>query len=152
MDTFTWKTYGHIHTEKNSDWYWIVGIITITIAIISVFMNNIVFAVLVIVGSFAMALFASKKPAIVDVTVSKNGVAFGKTFYNFNELESYWVETRDGLPRLILKSKRVFIPNITILIDESVDSENLKFFLQKHLGTEEDTEPIFEKILIYLGF
>lgn len=152
MENFTWKTYEHIHTEKTPDWYWIVGIVTVTVAIISIFLNNIIFAVLTIIGSFALSLFASKKPAIVSVTVSKNGIAFGKNFFNYPDIESFWVETRDGLPRLIIKTKRVFIPNVTILLDESIDPDNLRFFLRKYISVEENTEPAFEKILIYLGF
>jgi hypothetical protein len=151
MDTITWKTYEHIHTEKTSDWYWIVGIVTITLAIISIFLNNIIFAVLIVVGSFSLSLFASKKPAVVDVTVSKNGIAVGKNYYQYSDIESFWVETRDAYPRLILKTKKVFVPFTAVLLADT-DPDNLEFFLRKNIKTEEHIEPFFEKLLIYLGF
>ncbi|MFZ2523654.1 MAG: hypothetical protein WAW92_04700 [Minisyncoccia bacterium] len=151
MDNITWKTYEHIHTDKTSDWYWIVGIITISLAIISILLNNIIFAILIVVASFTLSLFASRKPNVVNVTLSDAGVAVGTVFYPYEELISYWVEIRDAHPRLIIKSKKAFMPFIGVLLDD-VDPDKVGEFLGRHLANEENIEPFFEKLLIYLGF
>lgn len=152
MDSITWKTFEHNYTEKTTDWYWIVGIVTISITIISVLMNNIIFAVLVLVASFTMSLFASRRPAVVDVVLNATGITFGQTFYSYSSLKSFWVETRDANPRIILETKRVFMPFSTIVIDDDVRPEDVEKFLRKYLKVEEHIEPFFEKLLVYLGF
>ncbi len=151
MDSITWKTFEHIHTEKTSDWYWIVGIITISLAIISILLNNIIFAILIVVASFTLSLFASKKPSVVDVTLSNAGIAVGQIFYQYSDLVSYWVETRDAHPRLIIKSSKVFMPFISVLLDDA-DPDKVNEYLKERLRNEENIEPFFEKLLIYLGF
>ncbi len=152
MDSITWKAFEHNYTEKTTDWYWIVGIVTISITIISVLMNNIIFAVLVLVASFTMSLFASRRPAVVNVTVSSTGIAFGQTFYPYSTLKSFWIETRDNNPRMILETKRVFMPFTTIPIDDDIKTEDVEKYLRKYIKIEEHIEPFFEKLLVYLGF
>ncbi len=151
MEKITWKTFEHIHTDKTNDWYWIVGIVTITLATISIILNNIIFGILIIVASFALTLHASRKPNLIDIVVGPTGILVGKILFPYTNLESFWVETRDGHPRLILKSKKVFMPFISILLEDT-DPDEVHDYIGKYLKIEEHIEPLFEKILIYLGF
>ena len=147
----SWKAKGHLHTEKTSDWYWIVGIITVSIAIVSIILNNIIFAILIIVSSFTLSLFASKKPEILDMEIDSVGISVGKTRYPYKNLQSFWVETREFHPKIILKSKKIFMPFIVVLI-EDIDEEMVRQKLLEHLPEEEHIEPFLEKLLIYFGF
>lgn len=151
METITWKTYEHIHTDKSSDWYWIVGVVTVTIAIIAILLNNIIFAVLILIGSFTLTLLASKKPNLVNVTISSTGIMFNKTLFAYSGIESFWVETRDSYPRLLLKPKKLFAPFIVILLEDA-DPDDVRDILEKKLPAEEHAEPLLEKLLIYFGF
>lgn len=152
MERLSWRTVEYIHTDKTSDWYWIVGIITISIAVIAIILNNIIFAILVIVSSFTLSLFASRKPDVVPVVIDNLGVTFGKTHYPYLHLDSFWIETRDNLPRLLLKSKKLFMPYIVIHLEDEVGPNEIRAMLVNHLTEEEHTEPLMEKVLIYFGF
>lgn len=151
MEKISWRTIEYLHTEKNSDWYWIVAIITISIAIISIILNNVIFAILIIVSSFTLSLFASRKPEVVDVEINNLGVVVGKDHFPYRNLESFWIETRDSNPRILLKSKKILMPFIVVLIDET-EPEKIRTFLLKYLQEEEHTEPFLEKVLLYFGF
>ena len=151
MNKISWQAHEYLYSEKTADWYWIVAIITISIAIIAIILNNIIFAILIIVSSFTLSLFASRKPEIITVEISPSGVTVGKTHYPYAHLDSFWVETREIAPKIILKSKKVFMPFIAILIDE-VDPEEVRHVLLQHLPEEEHVEPFLEKLLIYFGF
>ncbi len=151
MEKISWETIEYLHKEKTADWYWIVGIVTISIALISIILNNVIFAILIIVSSFTLSLFASKKPGLIIVDMSNVGVMVGKNSYLYKDLESFWIETRDSYPRILLKSKKVFMPFIMILI-EDIEPEQIREFLSKHLPEEEHTEPLLEKLLLYFGF
>lgn len=151
MDRISWETVEYLHTDKTSDWYWIVGIITVSIAVIAVILNNVIFGILIVVASFTLSLFASRKPDIVSVNIDNLGITFGRSHYSYTDLDAFWVETRDSLPRILLKSKKTFMPYIVILIEDESPNE-IKHILSQHLKEEEHTEPLMEKILMYFGF
>ncbi len=151
MKNLTWETDEHLYTEKTADWYWIVGIITISIAVISIILNNLIFAILIIVSSFTLSLFASKRPQIIKVSIDNSSVTIGKTRYPFSELESFWVETREHIPKMLFKSKKVFMPYIVVFIEEHSPDE-VREVLLEHLHEEEHVEPFLWKLLQYLGF
>ena len=118
MTKLSWETLEYFHTEKTTDWYWIVGIVTISVAIISIILNNLIFAILILVSSFVLSLFASRKPAVIRIEIDDNGVKVGKTFYPYSSLESFWIETREFHPKILIKSKKVFMHLIVIFIEE----------------------------------
>lgn len=151
MEKISWQTVEYFHTHKNSDWYWIVGIVTISFALIAIILNNLVFGILILVSGFTLSLFASRRPGIVNVEISNTGVTFGDKHYSYSTLDSFWVETREGHPRLFLKSKEVFSPYIVIFIEEE-DPEEIHHVLSEKLREERHTESLLEKIMMYLGF
>lgn len=152
MKEIFWKAPLHIHTEKGQDWYWIVSIITITIAVISIVFNNILFAILILVGVFTMMLYSSKKPDIVSMSVSDKGVRINDLFYYYDKLESFWIEDKDLLPRILLRSKNKFSFHITMLLPEDADVNSIRNILLEHIEEEKMSEPFIEKLLIYFGF
>lgn len=151
MEKLSWHTHEYHHTEKTVDWYWIVSIVSISVAIIAIILNNIIFAILIIVSAFTLMLFASKRPEIIEVTIENTGVTIGKYHYPYSNLESFWIETKEHIPRMIFKSKKIFMPLIVVFI-EDVPAEKIHEQLSKNLKEEEHSEPFLEKLLIYLGF
>ncbi len=151
MRKLSWETAEYYHTEKTADWYWIVAIVTITVAIVSIILNDLIFAILIIVSSFILSLFAARRPNLMKVELDDNGITFGKTNYPYSYLESFWVETREIHPKILVKSKKMLMHLIAIFIEE-VPPEEVREFLKQHLPEEEHHEPFLEKLLIYLGF
>ncbi len=151
MDKISWQAPEYIHREKTTDWYWIVAIVTISVALISVIFGNLIFAILIIISSFALSLFAGRKPHVIDMEINNVGITVGKAHHPYGLLDSFWIETRDKHPRIILKSNKTFSTLITVLIDEN-HAEEIRAKLGEHLPEEEHTEPVLEKLLIYLGF
>lgn len=153
MDKLSWNTIEYLHQEKTADWYWIVGIVTISIAIVSIIMNNIIFAILIIVSAFILTLFASRKPQEIEIDIDNMGIRVGKTLYPYRNLDSFWVETRENNDRILIKSKKLFMPLIIAFIEETqVQPGDVRALLLKHLQEEEHSEPFVEKLLVYLGF
>ena len=151
MEKIEWQSPQHIHTEKTNDWYWIVGIITVTIALIAIILNNVIFAILILVSSFTLSLLAKHEPEIVTNEIGPKGVKKGSMFYPYENLESFWVEAGDGYPRIIFKQKQKLSQYLTILIERE-DAENMATLLSEHMAEEKMSESIFEKLLIYFGF
>ena len=150
-EKLTWQAPEYLYRQKTADWYWIVAIVTISISLIAIILNNIIFAILIIVSSFTLSLFASRHPKIINVEVDENGVTVDKTRYSYANLDSFWVETGQAHPKVLLKAKKILMPYIVILIND-IEPEEVKLVLFKHLQEEEHTEPLLEKFLIYFGF
>jgi hypothetical protein len=150
-EPLSWQAPQHLYKEKTSDWYWIVGIVTLSIALIAIILNNVIFAILIIVSAFTLSLYASKKPEVVTVKIDGKGIVVGETRYPYENLDSFWVETREMYPKVLFKSKKLLMPFIVVLI-EDVEPEEIRETLLRYLPEEEHIEPLLEKILMYLGF
>lgn len=151
MNKIEWLAPEHIHTEKNPDWYWVVGIITITIVLIAIIMNNIIFGILILISGFTLSLLASRKPKDILVTIDDLGIRVGTLNYPYKGIESFFVETRDNYPRILIKTDKYLSPLIKILIDIEMADE-IEEKLSEHIQKEDLSESIFEKLLIYAGF
>lgn len=147
----SWQTVEYLHTEKTTDWYWIVSIVAISIAVIAIILHNLIFGILIIISSFTLLLFAGRKPETITVEINNLGVTVGKTRYPYGDLESFWIETREAYPKVLLKSKKVFMPFVVVLMND-VNHEQIHAVLEQHLPEKEHTEPFLEKLLLYLGF
>ena len=155
MQQISWRAPEYIHTHKTADWYWIVGIVTLSIAIIAVIFNNLIFGILVIVAAATLSMHASRPPRKIDIVISQLGVRIGNVFYPYDELESFWIETEDMPtvihPKIIFKSKKKLMFLITALL-ENQNPDEIEEYLAQHLPKIEHTEPFLEKLLVYFGF
>ncbi len=151
MERISWQTIEYLHSKKSADWYWIVGAVAISIAVISIILNNLIFGILIIVAAFTLALFASKPPRVLDVEIGNHGVSLNHLYHPYSELDSFWIEIDDPHPKIILKSKKVLAPFTTIFI-EDIPPEEIHGILSRNLREEKHVEPFLEKLLVHLGF
>lgn len=150
----TWETVDHIKEEKSSDWFWIVSIVAISIAILAIFFNNILLALLILLAAFTAFMLAHSVPRIIGYEISRKGVRAGDVIYSYGSLDSFWVIDEDGYDRdrILLKSKRMFMPLIVIPLGEGADPEEIRDYLLEYLDEEEMYEPFSEHIMNWLGF
>jgi len=146
-----WEAHEYFHTEKTVDWYWAVGIISVSIAVVAIILNNVIFGILVILGAFTLSIFASKRPDLAQIELNDKGIILHKYYYPYPSLESFWVEENDNHPKILIKSKKTFLPLINIPLGET-SGENVRNFLLNHLNEKEYMEPLLTKVMEYLGF
>ncbi|PIT96604.1 hypothetical protein COT82_02320 [Candidatus Campbellbacteria bacterium CG10_big_fil_rev_8_21_14_0_10_35_52] len=148
-----WSAYEHKHIRKSSDWFWVFGIIAATGIIISIIFNNILFAIVILTGTFALAINIAKKPNAINFKINKRGVIINNKLYLFNSLESFWVEDNQeyGAPKLLIKSKKLLATHIIIPIKQVSPSE-VRDYLVKYLDEKEDSEPLSQKIVEFFEF
>ncbi|MFA6430608.1 MAG: hypothetical protein WC229_03225 [Candidatus Paceibacterota bacterium] len=147
-----WHTLEYKKREKTTDWYWAVIIIAISIVIISIMMDNVLFAILVVLAVTSLLMFSNREPVVIEVEISGKGVRVEKELYPFISLEAFWVDAIDeDEPKIILKSKKVVMPLIVIPIDE-YNHEDIRLVLLDKLEEKELHEPLPQKIMAKLGF
>src|ERR1700722_18347164 len=107
-----WDAREYHHIEKNSDWFWSLGIITATIVVLAILFGDILFAVFILLGALAAGIYAGREPETIHYELQHKGVLAGDYFYPYHTLQSFWVDEDRPHPKLILNSKKVFSPHI----------------------------------------
>ena len=148
-----WQSHEYEYVEKDADWYWAVGIITVAGAVVSFIVGNILFGIVIILGGFSLALHAAKKPDIQNFEINQRGIMIDNTLYPYVALESFWVDDLTSPhPKIILRSVKALMPYIIIPYPPEEDPEEIRTYLGYYLPQEEMYEPISHKLAEYLGF
>ncbi len=150
----SWVAADHIKKEKTSDWFWIVGIVGIGAAILSIYFNNFLFALLILIGLFAIFMQANDEPKDKNFEINRKGVVVGSTLYPYSSLESFYIIDEDGWDRdrILIKSNKMLMPLIVIPLGESADIDSISNYLLEYLNEEELEESAVDKIAILFGF
>jgi hypothetical protein len=133
------------------DWYWAVGIIAVSIAATAYILDNILFAVFIVISTIVLFLRTLQKPREMTYSITQKGIWINKEFHGFRTLESFWIDDQEDPPLLLLKSKTLLMPLLSIPL-EDVDHEALQAYLVLVLPEVEMHEPFSKRIMEYLGF
>jgi hypothetical protein len=148
-----WQTFEYEERERTPDWFWAVGIITVSIAVASIIFNNVLFAIVILLGGFALSLYAARPPREIDVVLDDMGIRVEKFFYPYRTLESFWVEETEHRARVLIKSQRLIMPYIILPINETeIEPEEIEKYLGRYLPRVFHSESLFHHIMEYLGF
>lgn len=151
--SIVWQSPEYTYRENSVDWFWAVGIIATTTAIVSIVYGNILFAIFIIIGAFTLLMYAARRPRTVNFTLNERGIYINKILYPFNTLDSFWIHKYDKTAdKLIIKSKKMLMPYISIILPNDDSAEDIHRFIIKYLPEEEHRESMPEAIMEYLGF
>jgi hypothetical protein len=146
-----WTAPTHLYVEKKSDWYWTVGIITLALAVVAFMFDQVITAIFIIVAATTLVLHSSKEPQRIEYEINDRGIMAGTVLYPFLALESFWIP-HDELPhKIILKSRKFFMPYIVIYIND-IDPESVREILLTYISETEHHEPFLKKLLERAGF
>ncbi len=152
--TITWQAHEYFHQEKSSDWYWGLGIVAITAAVLAIILGNTLFALVILLFAFAASMQAHRKPKLVTFEVTPRGVVINHLLYPYSTLESFWIgeqHLKKPDPKILIKSKRWLLSYLHLPV-EGVDVEEIRDYLLLYIKEEELEESVFEKLLEYFGF
>ena len=147
-----WEAPEHHHREKTSDWYWILGIIALAGAIVSIIFNNILFSIVILLGAFTMVLASYRTPRILEYEISVRGIRIRKDFHPYSTLDSFCLDESNPIgPQLIVKSKKLLMPLLILPIPEEY-LHHIETIVASRLREEHMEEPFSHHLMEYLGF
>jgi hypothetical protein len=147
-----WDAHEYEHKERGRDWFWAVGIITLSIAVASIIFGNIIFAILIILSAFSLSIFINRPPEVIHASIDQRGVTRGNTLYTYGSLDSFWIDTEHPQRKIIIRSKKILMPLIIVPLGDDIDIDRLENTLSKYLSVEYMRLPLVEYLLEYLGF
>jgi hypothetical protein len=147
---FEWEALEYPHREHTVDWYWGLGVSSIVLAGISIYMSNTLFAILVIAGSLAIGIMAMRTPRAEKYLVGEKAISIGDKKLWYSDIESFYISERENGVKLIIAGKHLFSTYIVIPVHDH-DPDVLRAFLLRRLPEVHHEEPILNIIVERLG-
>ena len=149
--TLEWRTLEYEERERHSDWFWMVGLVALLGIIISVVMQNFLFAVVIIIATFSVMMYAVRKPEVINIAIGRRGVMVKKQFYPYRNISAFAIRDDEFPHHLILHINRLFLPHITIDL-EDISPDLVRSYLEEFLPEEPYEEHFLDLMSNRLGF
>ena len=149
--TYAWETPEYHFTPKRVEWFWALGIITGGGALSAILLGNYLFTVFIVLSAAILTIFAVRHPKELRYEINPEGVAAGTTFYPYSSLESFSLTKGEFGNRLLLISKRFFMPMTVIPLGEE-DPYVIRGIIEDFLPESEHVEPFLFQLAERLGF
>jgi len=146
-----WSALEYEEKERSVDWFWALGIIVVAGSVTSLIYGNYFFAILLILSGILLGFFAIKKPEMVSYELNKKGLKIKTRLFPYESIKSFFVQTAPK-SMLFVKSSRMFMPIISIPIEDNLAEDIRSVMLSNNVQEEEMKEGPSEKIMERLGF
>ena len=150
MQELRWKDFEYLHHKKTIDWYWGLGVVTVLGFGLAIFFGNTLLAILVGLGGISIGLFALRAPKEIEYVISERVVMLGEEVHPYNELESFSIDHQHHDVKLIIISKKFFLPYIVITIKEH-HPDSVREYLVRKLPEASHREPLIHAIAERIG-
>ena len=146
-----WSALEYEEKTRSADWFWALGITIVTSSVAAIIFGNYFFATLLFLGGILLGFFAVKKPETVSYELDARGLKIRNYLYPYEGIKSFWVQ-KGAKPTLFIKTERLFMPVISIPIEEFMADDIRLIMLSKNVTEEEMKEHPSFKIMESLGF
>jgi len=146
-----WSALEYEEKERSVDWFWALGIIVVAGSITSLIYGNYFFAILLILSGILLGFFAIKKPEMVSYELNKKGLKIKTRLFPYESMKSFFVQTTPK-PMLFVKSSRMFMPILSMPIEDNLAEDIRSLLLSNNVQEEEMKEGPSERIMERLGF
>lgn len=147
-----WSALEYEEKDRGQDWFWALGIIIVASSVASFIYANYFFGLLLIIGGILLGVFAIKKPDVVHYELNEKGLKIRNRLFPYENIKSFWVQKEPLKPMLFIRSERLFMPIISMPIEEYLAEEVKNYMLAGNVPEEEMKEHPSEKIMETLGF
>jgi len=147
-----WQAPEYEFREKTSDWFWAVIIIVASGGIASIIYKNYLFAVFLILAAVLLLVYSIRKPEIVNFEVSEKDLKIKDEVYLYSDMINFWIDKNHPRKRLLINTNKILAPLIDIPLPDEANEEEIKNILLEKIKEEEIKEPMFHRVMEYLGF
>jgi hypothetical protein len=152
-DTVQWSASEFVHHEKSSNWYLLLILATIVVAVgIFLLTRDFITMGAIILVALAFGLVAARKPRTLEYEVNESGILISGKYYPFNLFKSFSVVDEDQASSAItlLPTKR-FMPLVTMYYPLDQEDEIVEV-LGEYLPYEHRESDTVDNIMRRLRF
>ena len=145
-----WETLEYEHRERSSNWYWLVGFVALVLVVTAIVTKNFLLAILILLGTSTLMLYAKRRPQIIKVAVSRRGIQIHNNLFPYHTLRSFWLHDHENERKIIIQSEKLLMPHIHLPLAEDVNHETLRAFLLDFLPEEPHRPTVIDLLAEYL--
>ena len=86
-----WNFPEFIKHERGKEWYFLMLVVAIGLLLFSIFTENFLFTIIIILFGIILILFDSKEPMPIKFQILERGIQIAEKFYPWRELENFWI-------------------------------------------------------------
>ncbi len=147
-----WSAPEFTQYSKSKSWFLITGLIATGLFLWALLTKNIIFALLIGLSYFSITTYALKKPKVIQLVITSQGIKIDKTIYNFDNLKSFWIfYNPPEVKEVSLQSKKIIMPYIKIPLGEENPTE-VRRILIKYLPEKKQEESLIDSLARSLRF
>ena len=144
---YSWKAKEFEKIHRHPNWYLYFYIILFAISIFSLFTDNLLLAILIILFGLIFYLLEKRDPKTYSFGITKEGVFAQDNLYPFSSIENFWIFYEpNGLKELSLKNKKHLLPYTQIPLGKNANPSKIKEILINFIPEEEREQNIFDYI------
>jgi hypothetical protein len=150
-EVVTWEASEYIHRSKDATWAVGFGLVVLAVLAVVLWLQEWIFAGLVVAMAGAMGYFAFRPPQIKHYTLSHEGLKVDNNMYYLNDYRAFGILAEDAFYSAVLLPTARFKPALTVYFAES-DGEKIINILGAHLPVEDLKPDPIDTIMRRLHF
>jgi hypothetical protein len=132
----TWKAPARPFRKKDRSYYTTVALLIVLIGLIAFFAGEkLLIGVLLAIG-FVVYVLNFVPPEEIENKISTQGITIGDHFYHWQELDSFWIDEKDG-HKVLSVLTLIRFPGLLMLLLDNVDPEDIKTVCARFLPFHE---------------
>lgn len=143
-----WQTPVYLQSEKSKGWYLLMGFFVFLFVIYDLMTGGWVVSVTFLLLAAVYYFLEQKKSPIVKAAITDVGIRFGSQFFQYREIQSFWILTEDGLRTLYFKPLKGVNREISIFLPDETPISRVRGLLKPQISEEEGKKESFSDQLI----
>jgi uncharacterized protein YceK len=132
IDTIQWSAPEYSHKERNNDWFWALGIITVIACGIAIWFKNNIFAIFILLSGCSLIMFTLRQPKDASYTIETKGLTMGKDLHTWKSIKSFNIKNNEDAPyvKLLIETSNYFLPIYTIPLPKELENSTKESLLK----------------------
>jgi len=123
IDTVEWFAPEYDHKERHADWFWTIGLISLVVCGIAIWMHNYLFAVFVFISGCCLIMFTMRPPEELHFKIETEGLSMGREKYEWKKIKGFHIIKRGSRSKLLIEVNKYLLPVYTLPLPENIIDE-----------------------------
>ena len=143
IKTTQWSAPEYSHKERDNDWFWTLGLVTLVACGITLWFHNYLFALFIFISGCCLIMFTLRHPQDVTYIIETKGLSMGKDLFPWKSLKSFNIKKGEGEEnaKLLIETSKYMLPIYTIPLPKEFEEEVKESILAILPRSEIDESP-----------
>ena len=135
---FAWQVPEYRELERTTKWYLAMIAIAGILLLYSIWTQNFLFALIIILVVFIVFLKTYSAPRMLDFMITEDGIMLGNQFFRYSNINSFYIIYKPPIKKIFFDLKSI-APDLSISLNDMnpiIIREKLREYLKEDLERE----------------